>query len=375
MSAEAKGERLPLEALCLDPNNPRYADLDVSKQVPEDRVHEATVQETALGRMLDERFDVEQLKQSILNAGFLEVDRLVVVPLPADGKYVVIEGNRRVAALLSLKADEEAGEVELPDSLKETCQSLPVLVIRGSDIPERNALARTIQGLRHTPGVKAWGAYQQAQFVGLMLGQGDSILDIKATLGLSTVRVNSLRRVHSALEQMKLDPEFGEFAKPHLFSNIEEALKQPRVRDWLEWDDELGRVMNDQHKIYLYQWMVGEEDEEGNRLPPKIVDAKDIRQLPRLLDNPPALQRFIDDPSLSLRAAAQTVPAPEPTVDWRSALVTLTNTLNHVPAVDLAAGDESDLELLDNVRKLCETLVEQVALAQQSESHEADVSR
>lgn len=373
VAAEAQETRLPLEVLCLDPNNPRFADLDVSRRVPEDRVHEATVQDTALGRMLDERFDVEQLKQSIFHAGFLEVDRLVVVPLPESDKYVVIEGNRRVASLRSLLLDEQAGEITLPDELREKMKSLPVLVIKG-ETQERDALARTIQGLRHTPGVKAWGPYQQAQFVALMLDQGEGILEIKSTLGLSTVRVNSLRRVYRALEQMKADPEFGEFARPHLFSNFEEALKPPRIREWVEWDDENGKIANDQHRTYLYQWLVGEEDEDGNRLPPKIIDAKDVRLLPRLLENPPALQRFIDEPGLSLRAAAQAVPTPEPTVDWRGALVSSLSTLNHIPAVDLFSAHESDLELLSNVKSLCETLIEQLVLARDGEPQDNNVA-
>jgi hypothetical protein len=358
--AEVREDRLPLAALCLDPNNPRYADLDVSKKVPDERIHEQGTQETALTRMIDGPFDIEQLKQSIVNIGFIEVDRLVVVPLSADDRFVVIEGNRRVAALLSLKADEAAGEAVLSASLQQQLMSLPVLVIDRGTADERDALARVIQGLRHTAGIKPWGAYQQAQFVGLMLSLGDSILDIKATLGMSAQRVNSLRRVHLAMEQMKDDEEFGEFAKPHLFSNIEEALKQPRVREWLDWDDEPGRMLNAQHRTYLYEWMVGEEGEDGNRLPPKVIDAKDLRLLPRLFDSPPALQRLIDEPNLSLRAAAQMVPTPEPAVDWRAALVTLTSKLGQIPALDLASATPNDVELLETVRQLANTLLDHV---------------
>lgn len=370
MTAQVREEQLPIEVLCLDPNNPRYADLDVSRRVPDDRIHEATVQDTALARMLDERFDVEQLKQSILSAGFLTVDRLVVTPLPQQEWYVVIEGNRRVAALRSLVRDEEEGVVTLPDALKQRMQSLPVLIVEGEK-EERDALARTIQGLRHTPGVKPWGPYQQAQFVGVMLGQGQDLIDIKSTLGLSTQRVNSLRRVYLALEQMKSDPEFGDAAKPHLFSHFEEALKLPRVREWLEWDNERGVALDDQNRTLLYQWITGEEDEDGNRLPAKVIDAKDFRLLPKLLDNPGGFQRFLDEPSLSLRSATQMIPDDEPAVDWRAALASALNTLNQVPAVDMASAAEADIELLRRVRTLCSTLLEQ---ASHAESDAVDIA-
>ena len=94
-----------IENLYLDPNNPRFADLqDKFQSVPQDRVVEAGVQERALKRILDERFEVKQLKDSIRTIGFLTIDRLVVTPLPQDGTFVVIEGNRRLGAVKSLLA-------------------------------------------------------------------------------------------------------------------------------------------------------------------------------------------------------------------------------------------------------------------------------
>ena len=46
-----------------------------------------------MARILDDRFEVKQLKDSIQSIGFLTVDRLVVTPLPRDGKFLVIEGK------------------------------------------------------------------------------------------------------------------------------------------------------------------------------------------------------------------------------------------------------------------------------------------
>lgn len=365
MAVEIKEARLPLESLCLDPNNPRFADLDVAQETPEERAHEPSVQERALARMLEERFDVEQLKQSILKVGFLEVDRLVVVPLPVNDRFLVVEGNRRVAALRSLVDDEQAGIISLTAALKEKLKALPVVVIEGEG-DERTAFGRRIQGLRHTPGVKPWGPYQQAQFIARLVDQGATIPEIKTTLGLSTQRVNSLLRVHRALEQMKKHEEFGELAKPHLFSNFEEALKVPRVREWLQWDDDTGQITHPDHQVYLYRWFVGEEDENGNRLPPKIIDAKDIRDFPRLLDDPPALQRFMEDPRLSLRDAARSIRT-EPSVDWRAALQDALRVLRQVPAIDIADAREADLSLIGEIGSICERLLSQSARPQGGE--------
>src|SRR5262245_321195 len=118
-----------LAELCLDPNNPRYADLGVSKTVPEGKVADESVQATALARMLEDRFEVEQLKESIEQMGFLTVDRLVVVALPTEDsstKYLVVEGNRRVAAMKSLLNEVESGEVDLSPDVENSMSEIPV---------------------------------------------------------------------------------------------------------------------------------------------------------------------------------------------------------------------------------------------------------
>ncbi len=63
MHTQLKQADIPLADLYLDPNNPRYADIgDGARNVPEHRVHEDTVQQRAMARMLDDRFEVQQLQ-------------------------------------------------------------------------------------------------------------------------------------------------------------------------------------------------------------------------------------------------------------------------------------------------------------------------
>jgi hypothetical protein len=57
---------VPIQSLYLDPNNPRFADLqDRLQPIASDRSTEQGVQEKALARILDDRFEVTQLKDSI----------------------------------------------------------------------------------------------------------------------------------------------------------------------------------------------------------------------------------------------------------------------------------------------------------------------
>lgn len=353
MNNQLEEATLPLNALYLDPNNPRFADISVGS-VPEHKVHLEAVQNKAMQNMRDQTFDVRELQDSIVSIGFLHVDRLVVVELPETGKFMVIEGNRRLAAMKTLLQDAATGEIELLEDVQESISLVPVLVIKNSDKTERDNTARILQGVRHIASIKPWGPYQQAQVVAVMLNEGKTMQVIKEVLGMSMQRINSLRRCYFALEQMKSDAEFGPYVKPVLFSHFEEALKVPGVRTWLGWDDGQNKCLNEEHTVTFYSWCVGIE-EDGQRLPKKITDAKDSRKLPTLMENHLQYQRFQEDPSMTITEAMKGVSTSGSEVDWRAILDNDLSTLSHIPALDLAA---TDVQLFENVKSLCDKLIQ-----------------
>ena len=106
--------QLPIEALLVDPNNPRFiwnltqpakvADEDIEAQ------QEATLKR--FGRNpdpTDPDFDVTNIKDlydSMLRIGFVGIDRIVVRPIKnAKEIFLVLEGNRRIAAVKSILRD------------------------------------------------------------------------------------------------------------------------------------------------------------------------------------------------------------------------------------------------------------------------------
>jgi ParB-like nuclease domain len=366
---ELVDRKLPVDQLFLDPNNPRYADLGMTKVVPRAKVVEESVQQAALVRMLEDRFEVDQLKQSIEKVGFLRVDRLVVVTLPALDAYMVIEGNRRLAAVKSLLSEVAAGEVDLKLDIAETLKELEVLSIEGGTPQEQEEHARTLQGIRHIAGVKPWGAYQQAQAVGQMIDEGMSPSEIRSALGLTAQRFNLLRAVYFGMKQMRADPDFADLAKPDLFSHFVEALNRPAIKEWVGWDRDQGKMTNEDAKHDFYRLIVGMEDEEGERQAPKIIDAKDFRLLPKIMEDEAYFDQFLSKPSLSLQDAYRAFsPAPEPLPDWKSILrrdiATLTNSIPHSAIAD---AEEGDIQLLDDLRSLCERFLRDIKLVQQGE--------
>jgi ParB-like chromosome segregation protein Spo0J len=349
-----------LQQLFLDPNNPRFSDLGVRPRVSEDKVHEEQHQAQTLGTLLnDDRFEVGELKESIRQIGFLKMDRMVVIELVQNEAFMVIEGNRRLAALKSMQLDHAAGEIDLPPNILESVLTIPVLVIQGP-AKERIDFARTLQGIRHISGIKPWGPYQQAQAVGQMLQESMMLAQIRSVLGLSVQRVNLLRRVFLSMEQMKGDPDFSSFARPALFSDFVEALKLPKLREWLEWDEEEGTFKNEGRRRQFYSWLVGMEDDEGQRRDPKVVDAKDLRDLPLVMEDGEAFNKFLTDPDLKLRAAIDLIPRPSPQIDWRRDLRVCTHALRSVPHSEISSATDSDVSLLQQLRAAADQLLSDI---------------
>jgi hypothetical protein len=358
MSSSLSFLDVSIDQLFLDPNNPRYAELNVEANVPDERVTEPGVQARAFDRMLDDRFDTRELKESIRTAGYLPMDRMVVVPLGND-QYRVVEGNRRLTALKSLLEDQAAGEIELSESSAASIKLVPVVAIVDDNKASREYTARLFQGVRHLASVKSWGPYEQAQLVYRMLEEGDSLLSIRQVLGLTGPRVKQLRRVFLAMEQMRSDPEFGTQHRPALFSQFDEALKLAKVREWLAFDEESGRIESADRRSMFYSW-ISPSEVDGEKIGPKIVDAKEFRELPDLMSDPVHWQQFLNNPRSTLVDEMRSVVKPDPQVDWRGVLQSNLNALNRVPGLELASATDEDLALLKSVETAAKALSDQI---------------
>jgi hypothetical protein len=261
-----------LTDILLDPNNPRFAELGQQVDaVPEARFAERRVQDQAYERMKTPRFDVVELRDTIKNLGFLPMDRIVVRPWHGpngERKYVVIEGNRRIAALTWLVGLHKTARETFTEDQLRNFTTLQVLLLDDAHAPEN---ARWIlPGLRHVSGIKEWGPYQKAKAVYELRESGMSAQTPAQSLGLSTRMANQAWRSYLALEQMRADEEYGEHVEPNLYSYFEEVFKRPNVKDWLAWSDEQRRFAHDEHVREFYSWMLGEVLENGDLGEPKL---------------------------------------------------------------------------------------------------------
>lgn len=210
--ADLRLDQLEQENLLLDPNNYRFQDLDDFVYAAESRCHEETVQSKTLQRIRADS-SLLNLKKSILRNGFIEVERLVVRPYPhVEDRWVVIEGNRRLAAVRWILDDYDAG-AEISESVLGSIRKLPVAIAEEEGPDE--IFRASLMGIRHVSGIDEWGGYQRAKLIAVMRdGLGLEAGEVAERLGLSTHEVNRRYRAFKALEQMLDDEEYGEYAEP-----------------------------------------------------------------------------------------------------------------------------------------------------------------
>jgi hypothetical protein len=138
--------------LLLDAKNPRLFGTPA---------YETSSQDLLLQTMWS--FGVVEIVESISATGYQSVEPLFVEHRH-DGKFVVIEGNRRLTALQLLLDPERAKRLKitgippLKTSLRQTCLSIPVAIGRREDV-------WTFIATKHLNGPKTWDSLAKAGYV------------------------------------------------------------------------------------------------------------------------------------------------------------------------------------------------------------------
>lgn len=281
-----------IENLLLDPNNPRFADIsDESLNIPEARYSDNDIQKLAFDKMMNPKFDVQQLANSIETVGFLPVDNIVTKQVGETDTYVVVEGNRRATAIKYIIKQKNNGNSTVSDEILLSLQKINVLVVDNAEDQSEN-IGKIIQGIRNVSGIKEWDAYQKAQFINEMIEKGKEPITISNMIGMSVKEVNRYYKTYRAMIQFKKDVEFGNAWKHSYFSHFDELLKRPVLRNHFGWDEDKYQF-NKQNEIRrFYEWMIPDEEDKT-----ALNDAKDVRKLVDFIDDPKALA-YLDEKNI-----------------------------------------------------------------------------
>ena len=352
------------DQLLLDPNNYRFHDIPGYKFVANKaRFAEEAVQERALKLLQEtEAFSLASLRESILANGFVPVEQIVVERFGDDEqgrpRFIVVEGNRRVATIKILLRDQAGGSLDAEQPILNTFATLPVVELQGTQ-EERGKYQQTLMAIRHVGGIKAWGAYQQAKLVVEMYEDGlFSFSTVAQKIGIPAREVGRRYRASKALQQMEEDEEFGQYAEPKLYATFQEIISQPKVRTWLDFTDETFSAESEDARNLLYELLSPREVDDKD-LPPKLdVNITDVRKLKDIVDKAGPLE-ILADPTRSfddaIRAARDETVADEPGA-LEHALSTALNALRR-PGID-AWTEPSDRakQLWDDVQRFITTV-------------------
>jgi len=257
---KTKDITVELEQLVLDPNNYRLFGERQSGHINDDEA-EAFQQET-LDRLESQRLG--ELKDSIRNHGFLEMERIVVRILntPANKslsdddkskKFLVVEGNRRTAALKSLKGTAET-------NLLEKLKNLNVILVEGTD-EEIKVYSATLMGIRHVSGAKKWDGFQSAKLINDLFNEKKSFTKIGEILGITNREAGRRYRGFRAFQQMK-ESFWGDKVEPRHYGLLLEFLSTSKKgREWLDWNDATFQFDNTDRLKIVYEAIT--EDNDG----------------------------------------------------------------------------------------------------------------
>ena len=329
------------EQLVLDKDNPRLLPEEYSGQdmATDEDVIKALAQ-----------YDLEELLQSIAQNGYLNIEPLYVVP-EAGGKYKVLEGNRRLAAIKLFRDPvlAKACGVTLPALEEPQARSLnSILVYETQD--ENSGLAYI--GFKHINGPHKWDSIAKARFILRLYKRGIPIPQISKMIGDTHDTIKKMLLGMTVLEQAA-EAELFTAEDRHSslkvlpFSHLYTALTRKEYQQFLGIGKEFSDRPVPQEKLgdleKVLRWIYGSRKDD---VKPVIRSQNpDIKSLGTVLASTRA--RSVLETTNDLDAAfQQTVP---PTIAFKDALVAALlkskEALSHASDVETADEDAQNLSL------------------------------
>jgi hypothetical protein len=295
-SYDANTKRLSLKNLYLDPNNYRLIHEPDQIEVSEEQIKDKVVAQRTFRLLVgDKNQYIQDLIDSFKANGYLPVDQIQVRELPNNG-YVVVEGNRRIAALKYLEREYEQRGIDLGRLDPAIFSRVPVVLYNDAD--EMHHL--TLMALKHISGNRKWGEWNQAKLLEKMhstyrLDEDD----ICRRVGISKVELRRSLRALSLVEQYQAS-DYGDQFNESKFPTFREAVRNSSLKSWLGWDDNALKATHSENKDLFFSLLSGEpieeEDEDGQAsyndkyLEPAITKRDDISLFGKILGDKKALE-------------------------------------------------------------------------------------
>lgn len=282
---------LPLESLTFDPDNPRFAAQARSERADVSAIIERMTQEE----------NVQELMGSIGKLGYFPGEPLLVAPNPqGPPDYIVVEGNRRLAALKLLTG-------QLPSDLPSVQALREELGYGATHVPclvfgDRSELLRYL-GYRHITGAKRWEPLPKARFLQQLrdtffadLDTDNQLRAIAREIGSKPNYVGQLLTGIAVFDRAK---ELGFFGLPNVsaetveFSLLTTALSYSNLAEYIGLN---GRIdtrapgLKEPQSKNLFLWMFS-RNEDGETV---LGESRNLRKLAAVVAKSRALEVLIE---------------------------------------------------------------------------------
>jgi hypothetical protein len=283
-----------VSSLLLDPENPRLPEelYGASQSVLFDYLYDNGV--------------LEELAESMIDNGFFEHEPVITLPTNEEGKSVVVEGNRRLAALMMIHRHPAAGEREV--SQPPTREQLDQLrEIPAFEVKDREEVRRFL-GYRHISGLKPWKSEAKARYIVSEVelahkeGINNPFLHVARRVGSNT---QGVRNAYIALSMVR-------FARDECGVNVNHLLKDrfgvwlrcmnsQEIRGYVGFGsarsfDEVEARLAELDCMHLSE-VIGDLSPRSGREKPVLSDSRDVTQYGLVLQNEQAhsiLRRYND---------------------------------------------------------------------------------
>ncbi|GAB2885172.1 hypothetical protein GCM10027202_12200 [Microvirgula curvata] len=285
-------QKKPLNLLDLDSKNPRFG-LDRSK----------IANQTDILDFIVDNFGVDDVISSLAYNGYFDAEP-IIAKAEDNGRFTVIEGNRRLAACLILSGSERAKnqarrtkEFEnIKNDVWDDNTEIPVHVYEKGHDPVK---LHSYLGVRHITSAKAWDSFAKAAWINDVVSSGAMTLEqISEVTGDKNRTIQRLLEGYNFIQQLVDQGRFhpddsirrGRGSNPEFpFSWVYTLLNYGQVRDWLEIEGNSPTEKNPikAHRIddakMTMTYMFGDRSTGTS---PAIKDSRQLGLLANVLGSP-----------------------------------------------------------------------------------------
>lgn len=292
MNVSTKLQYAGLDNFYLDAKNPRLGRFQSNRNPSQEEVLD-----------LMRNWVLDELAGSYLENGFWQHEALLVVKEELDGKerLVVVEGNRRLAALIYLRRAINGNPiskkwgllVENREVSGELFDRIPYIQV------ETREAIEAFRGFRHTTGIKNWYPLEKTRYIGKLIDeQGTTYKEVALKIGSYTTVVRHHYISYRLILQIEdsLDGFSFEDADSQ-FSMLYHLLRKPTVQEYLNIDffadpHDARIPVPEKHLgalAHFTRWLFGTQQQ-----PPIFIEPWRVDDYGKILESPKAI-RYLEN--------------------------------------------------------------------------------